>query len=98
MIEVGGGVGCVGGGAMRNCSDGTAGGYSRGGLWKVSASCAVTWSPRIPQRPILHAAVFVSFLAGTRHCDVHHGAKGGNPGCPISPLLLSSCNRQPASS
>jgi hypothetical protein len=38
---------------MRSFSDGTAGGYSRGGLWKVSASCAVTWyhgvfTPRCP--------------------------------------------------
>src|SRR3954469_19948166 len=78
-IELCAGAGCVGGGAMRSFSDGTAGGYSRGGRWKVSASCAVTWSPRIPQRPILRAAVFVSFMPGTRHCDVHHGAKGGNP-------------------
>src|SRR5919106_2615464 len=42
MIEVCGGGGCVGGGAMRSRSEGTAGGYSRGGRWKVSASCAVT--------------------------------------------------------
>src|SRR5919197_5792897 len=42
MIDAVGGGGCVGGAAMRSFSDGTAGGYSRGGRWKVSASGAVT--------------------------------------------------------
>src|SRR5918995_2241469 len=48
MIEVCGGGGSVGGGAIRSRSEGTAGGYSRGGRWKVSASCPVIWAPPIP--------------------------------------------------
>ena len=83
MIDVCGGVGCVGGGAIRSRSVGTAGGYSRGGRWKVSASCAVTrvstdTTDRSFRPRCLLASVRVPVIATSNR------SKGRQPGCPTS--------------